>query len=455
MRFIVGISSCLLSLTLTVRAASAATCVPQAEMQVIAQHFNQFSALASSDYCYDGTPTSGLIQAIEFMRKTPFAKSEAKSTDELFSGSFASDWYSYFTGRITDFQVQSDCPKGVGAFVYSFGTSMYVCPMLLTDNFTALDRTSVMMHEARHIDGYPHIMCSRGPRAGLQGACDQRMSDLGSYTVTVETYAQLGAYATDLHPALKAYARASAVIYADEAFETPANIGRTAQFLLMTTAKEFYKLPADGSSQLTRLGDSPSLGHVVMRARHMILYPEDKNLPAKYIFSHNEGDIEQQAGDLAVEYNSQSPQQRAELVDMYVGAQWSARVYRSHVLFLCDPRSSAAQDLALNGLLPVTVIYPNGYDRAASSTFVLTDSGQVVEIGCNSNKGFVRAANLKLDQKYKRVYKVGSEVLGLSVDGRLFQINGATSTALPTRADGKIFELIPNESYQFFDSAGA
>ena len=74
------------------------------------------------------------------------------------------------------------------------------------------------MHEARHIDGYPHITCSKGPRKGLQGACDNRITDTGSYDVTVETYAQMAEYSPNLHPALRAYSKASAVIYADEAF---------------------------------------------------------------------------------------------------------------------------------------------------------------------------------------------------------------------------------------------
>ncbi len=71
-----------------------------------------------------------------FMRKTAFAVSMPTSADELFSGRFASDWYGYFTGRITSFEVQTSCPKGVIAYVYFFGTAMYVCPTALTPKFT-------------------------------------------------------------------------------------------------------------------------------------------------------------------------------------------------------------------------------------------------------------------------------------------------------------------------------
>lgn len=439
--------------TVTANAAGNTGCISAADMQDIASHFNQFQNLAGKEYCFDGSQTSNLLETIVFMRSTNFAPSMPKSNDQLFSGAFANDWWGYFTGRINEFSVQDDCPKGVGAFVYAFGgNTMYVCPMMLTANFTSLDRSSIFMHEARHIDGYPHVTCSHGPRAGLGGACDQRISDGGSYAVTVETYAQLAKYAPDLHPALRAYARAASVVYADEAFEETTRVDREDDFLLMTNKKEFYRLPADGSTTLERWGDSPALGHIVMRARFSILYPEDKSLPAKYVFQHNEGDLAQQAGDLAMEYNSQTPAQRAELIDMHLGAQWSVRVYRDHLVFSCNPRSADTQTVSLGGQVPASVIYPNGLDRAAKSVNVITQSGAVLEVGCNdSGNGYLKDASLVLDQAYKRVVRSGKQVLGLSKDGRLFAINGATSVPLQTSVDGQIFELSPVQAYGFYD----
>lgn len=451
MRFLGGIFACLFVLA---PAAFAETCVPQKDMQQIAERFPQFQELASTDYCYDGSHTAHLIEALEFMRKTPYTPTMPKSADDLFSGTFSSDWFEYFTGRITDFNIQEDCPKGVGAFVYFFANTMFVCPMLLTDNFTALDRTSVMMHEARHIDGFPHMTCTRGPRAGVQGACDRKISDHGSYAVTVETFAQLSAYALDLHPALKAYARSAAVIYADEAFETPTVIDRAPQFLLMTSAKEFYRLESDGSAVVTRLGDAPALGHIVMRSKHMILFPDDKTLPAKFVFARNEGEIRQTAGDLAAEYNSQTPQQRADLVDIHVGGQWSARVYKDRVRFSCDPNSAATEEVALTHQ-PAGFVYPKGYDRVSMAAQLLLDDSTAMEVGCENSHGFVRTSDLKLDHKYKRVYKSGNEVLGLSTDGRLYRIEGTTSSALQTEIDGRIHELVPSESFRFFEGAGS
>lgn len=436
-------------------AALAKECISQKEMAEIASHFTQFRNLAKGEYCYDGSQTSNLLATMMFMRKTAFAADMKRSQDELFSGRFSSSWYNYFIGRITDINIQSSCPKGVGAFVYGFGSTMYVCPMMLTESFSALDRASVFMHEARHIDGYPHITCSKGPRRGLQGACDERISDGGSYAVTVETYAQLAKYATDLHPALKAYAMASAATYADETFEVPARVNRQNKLLLMAKSRDFYSMDLMNANRVEQLGQAPALGHIVFRAQHMILFPDDKNLTARYVFAKNEGEISQSAGDAVIEYNDQSPTQRAQLVDLHIAAQWSAKIYQDKVQFSCDPRATTATTLSFNGPTAVGVLYVDGYSRTASSSYVMTSTGAVYEFGCPGKKAVLRPASISMDAKYKRIHKIGDTTFALTHDGYLFQLNGKQATLVNTGIDGQIHEIAPRETYQFLDDVAA
>ena len=429
----------------------AADCVSQAEMQEIANTFTQFKDLTNKDYCFDGSETANLLKGIMFMRKTQFDAPMNASPDELFSGRFGSDWYQYFIGRINEFQVEASCPKGVGAFVYMFGgNTMHVCPMLLTDNFTALDRASVFMHEARHIDGFPHVTCSRGPRAGLQGACDDQISTAGSYAVTVETYAQISRYAKDLNPVLKAYSRASATTYAMEAFETPVRLNSSAQFLVMTQDKRFHLLKGKGTTKA--LGAAPALGRIVMRAQHMILFPEDKNLPSKYVFARNEGDIQQTAGDLSVDYNALSPSERSNMVDFHISAQWNARIFKDKIRFECDPRSKQQVDVNTNGVIPSSVIYPNGYDRSAPAAQFIDQNGKIFDFGCSNKQPSIRASSLVLDRPYKRMYKANDLLLGLTSDGHLYEVRGNSSTPFVTSLDGQIYEIAPNLNVDFFDN---
>lgn len=431
----------------------ATNCVSKTEMAEIARDFPQFRNLASADYCLDGSLTANLIESLMFMRKTRFETIMPASSDELFSGRFANGWYDYFQQRIDELDIQSSCQKGVGAYVYMWGNTMYVCPMLLSANFTSLDRASVMMHEARHIDGYPHVTCNRGPRTGLQGACDNKIADGGSYAVSVETYAQIGRYAPDLHPAFRAYAKAAAVTYADEAFDTPTKIERNSQFVFMTKDLAFHSLDPSRGLTIQDLGSAPELGRIVMRAQFMILFPDNKSSPARYLFARNEGEIAQQAGDIASEYNGQSPSDRARLVDVHIGGQWAARVYNDRVRVACDPRSDSTSDVSLNGETPKAFLYPNGYDRGAKTAQLEMASGKIFDLTCSGGSPQLRASSVKLDRLFKKLYKAGNETIGLGDDGKLYRVQNGVSQVLSTAFDGQIYDLAPSTSTRFFDGS--
>lgn len=427
-------------------------CIPKSEMQEIAKHFTQFSSLANADFCNDDSQNWHLISSIEFMRKTQFAENMKPSQDELFSGRFASSWYDYFIGRINNLEVVSDCPKGVIAYVYMFGDkTMYTCPAALTDRFSSLDRASVMMHEARHIDGFPHMTCTRGARKGLNGACDVKIADGGSYAVTVETYAQLGKYAEGIHPALKSYAKTSAVIYADEAFENSVRINRTEHLLVLTQDKKFHALNVS-NNETKSLGQVEALGHIIRRGQHLVIFPTDKNLKARYVFTNNEGEISQSPMDMVTEYNAQTPEQRAQLVDVHVGAQWNARVYANKVTFSCDPRAEAKKDLTLPaGEKAVTLMYPEGYTREALKTLLSTEKGSIYELGCNNKNAYLKPSSVRMDQQYVRVHKAAGQVFGLTSVGQLFKIESGRSTPVQTNLQSPVVEILPQQSFNFYE----
>ena len=429
-----------------------ADCIAQSEMKVIAGHFTQFAGLANADFCNDNSKNWHLVSSIMFMRKTQFSQTMQPSKDELFSGKFSKSWYDYFIGRIDNLEVVADCPKGVIAYVYMMGDkTMYTCPAALTTNFSSLDRASVMMHEARHIDGFPHMTCTKGARKGIQGACDTRISDGGSYAVTVETYAQLGKYAEGIHPALKAYARSSAVIYAEEAFENPVKINRTENLLVLTNALDFHSVNLQ-KNEIKKLGRATSEGHIVRRGQHMIFFPTDKTLKAQYVFANNEGELVQSPSDFVTEYNAQTPAQKANLVDYHVAAQWNARVYKNKVTFACDPKSAAMSDLQLpNGLTAAALIYPDGYARDKYTVNLTTETGEIFELGCVNKQASLKLATLKLDQKYSRMHKVAGQVFGLSAEGKLYKIEAGRSTPVATALDGSIIDIVPQQSFEFYE----
>lgn len=434
-----------------VAAASGPRCVSASDMTRIAADFTQFAPLSGRQICDDGSEGWRILAALMFLREIRFESSE-RSRDELFSGRFAGNWYEYFARRINYLELLPECRKNVGAYVRIGGDpTMYICPMALTDQISAVDLAGIMMHEARHMDGFPHIDCTRGPRRQLPGACDERISDGGSYAVTVETYAQIARYATGLHPAQRAYARAAAVYFADEAFEHPVRVARKSQWLLLTSLLDLYLFDAK-SGELSEAGRVHTFGKIIRRGIHMILFPEDRNQPAEFVFGNGAGRLVQSPPEFVKDYNAQTPSQRAELVDLHLATQWHARVYRNRVTMGCDPLSESTVDVNLpDGQRAKVLIYPEGYRRDANNVHLLTESSEVVELRCEGGRATARKIRLRFDRDYSRIENGAGDVLGIA-EQKLYRIEGRRSRELRTGLEGTVMDMVPYDTFEFLDA---
>ncbi len=425
-------------------------CVPQAEMQAISQTFTQFAELSNAPFCNDGSANWQLLSSLMFMRKTQFSANMPQSKDELFSGKFAKDWYGYFAARLNRLEAAPECAKGIIAFVRPGIKTMHICPMTFTDRYSSVDRATVMMHEARHQDGFPHMTCTRGARKDVHKACDINISDGGSYAVTVETYAQFAKYAEGIHPALKVYSRSAAIIYADEAFENPVRINRSERLLAVTKDSKFYSINSQ-TGESKQLGAAVALGHIIRRGPHLVIFPEDKSKKAEYIFADGEGRIDQSPSDFVSEYNAQTPEQKAALIDYHIGGQWNAKVFKSSLTMVCDTRAPDVAEVQIpDGKEAISLSYPEGYSRESYRIQLFTSSGDVFDVSCENKKASVTLSTTRLDQKYTRIYRANNVVVGL-LDGKLYAVEGSRSVALQTSIDGMITEIVPQQSFEFFN----
>lgn len=423
----------------------ASNCISAADMTQIAKDFKQFASLSGKEYCHDGSEQAHLLAGIHYIRKVQFTQPMTNSQDELFRGTFAGDWYKYTTKLVKTFAIEKSCPTGVIAFVYGFfhNNTMHVCPMALTPAFTPLDLASVFMHEARHIEGYPHVTCSQGPRANLNGACDKKISDAGSYAVTVETYAQLGQYGKDIHPAHRALAQASSLIYAAESFQTPVKINKEEAFIALTTDREIYQIESN-LKEAKLIGTAANFGNFAKSKMGLMFLPEDKSLPMVKIFPTGE------TSPASSEYND-NVATRANVVDYYFAWYWNARIEKNKVKFFCDKREKPTQatEVQISGGQALSVIYPEGYTPDKNYAYVKTTTG-VVKISCEGSAGKVVAANgVSVDADIKRVQKANSTLVGLTNDGDLLNLSNNSS-----RLDlgiGSVVDMTSFTRATFFD----
>ncbi|MFN3696213.1 MAG: hypothetical protein ACK4VO_02135 [Pseudobdellovibrio sp.] len=423
-------------------------CISAADMTEIANYFKQFKNLAGQEYCHDESQTSYLLAGLNYIRKVQFSESMVNSPDELFTGKFAKDWFGYFTKRINKIQIESNCPTGVIAFVYAgfmADSTMHACPMALTNAFTALDLASVFLHEARHLDGFPHVVCAEGPRAGLQGACDKKISDGGSYAVTVETYTQLGQYGKDIHPAFRAIAQASALIYGAEAFQQKVKINTEEAFLALTSDKKIYKIDSTLSKAPQIMGSTVDLGHFIKSKMGLVIMPTDKTKQMVRVFPTGE------TQSMANEYNTSIVSDRQNVVDYYFAWTWNARIEKNKVRFFCDKREKPTQSTDVSFPSQVeaqSIVYPEGYTPNQNFAYVATSQG-LYKFSCESGKGQIVAAQNTIDSDIKRIHRANNVILALTKTGEVLNLSNQAQ-----RIDLGLSNIVDITSYSratFFD----
>lgn len=98
---------------------------------------------------------------------------------------------------------------------------------------STLGRVGVVIHEARHTEGYRHIPCNFGPYAGssLPG-CDSSFSYGGSHGVEMEYYARVVVQGENFHPLYKKMARLMALGRTNFVFNKKVIQPREALFLI-------------------------------------------------------------------------------------------------------------------------------------------------------------------------------------------------------------------------------
>jgi hypothetical protein len=133
---------------------------------------------------------------------------------------------------------------------------------------STLGRVGVVIHEARHTEGYRHIPCSSGPYAGsnLPG-CDPSFSYGGSHGVEMEYYARVVVYGENFHPLYKKMARLMALGRTNFVFNKKVIEPREALFLVKQDGTEgrlidgsrFYPREIAGNGFLKRTSFGPTL----------------------------------------------------------------------------------------------------------------------------------------------------------------------------------------------------
>ena len=162
------------------------------------------------ELCDSAKPGKQILNAVLMLDQGKFGPTARAGLDRQM---VSTDYSRYLRQRINHITFDNSCggTSWVLACIINRAPTMHIeKPYFDKDMALALQMT-VLVHEARHTEGYMHYHCYTGGNAGKDGACDNNYADGGSYAVEVEYETRIALNGLNFHPVFKMMARLFAI----------------------------------------------------------------------------------------------------------------------------------------------------------------------------------------------------------------------------------------------------
>lgn len=208
--------------------------------------------------------------------------------------------------------------EGVAAYVLNYQPTVYLCPSL--DQYSTLFLIEIFVHESRHVDKYPHSMCTRGNMADAKlKACDNKYSDGGSYGVGAEFNVRVSR-TESIDPAIRAEARAAALDALMNRFNRMP-VGLADGVLAQTDKREMYFVNLEKTTLFKQ--DVPA-GNLAIRWGNPVWFDADA---AQVLTADVAGNVGPAGGTLAEDYRTTySQEQRKAMIDVLYSLPYACQL---------------------------------------------------------------------------------------------------------------------------------
>lgn len=326
--FVLGLSSLA---SAQEKAPEAPVCLDEARVQKVVKTFTWSSGrdddgkvIGYRTLCDAASPFYQAMKAWIMLEDFPLLSMQKDEFNYSVLGKSATG---YVRSRVNEFVFDRTdsigCKReGVAAYVMNNTPTVHLCPHL--KNFSTYFLMGVLIHEARHVDGYPHSDCRRGNMKGFAGACDNKYSDGGSYGVGAEFDVRVSR-TEGIDPVLRSEARANAVDSLFNRFNR-LPLGLADGIFAQTDKRGLYFVGPEKTTEV--LAETPS-GILMNRWGTPAWFDADK---AEAMGRDNLGNMGPTAGTLAQAYRTTySPEQRKALVDLYYGTEYACQLFETEV----------------------------------------------------------------------------------------------------------------------------
>lgn len=359
-------------------AFSQQNCLPQNQADFLFNNFriNQWSAATSSynpvnsiaNLCDSQAPLVRVARALHFMEG--LNGSQNPKSISVVSQEGAGN---FFKKRIAVIDIETTlgvhgCVSGTVAYVSpNEHNEMHICAPNLSLYDSDLMTSYVLIHEARHTEGYSHVHCTHGAYGAYDritpgaGSCDDSFENQGSYGVGAGFMADI--YSSTQDPVLKQEARSNLVTDFIERFnKLPLNIHQGLAAHSETGEVSFF----DGSTKNTLFMANPR-AFLVYRLDIPVVFDAAANTVKSYYYSTQ---LQDTPGPYAMRFTQKfSAAERDSLKDVYSGNLHNFRCLLFDTKVVCRSSNS---DTEPELEIPLTI---------KPVQFLLTENSVLVDSG--------------------------------------------------------------------------
>jgi hypothetical protein len=415
-------------------------CVSQADAQRYLSDFRvNVESFGGLELCDSKIDTKKLLNDISLIEKTDFAP----DPDHFLIGNLVplDQYYGWMKALTRGVERGNDRPT---ASAYNSGGHF-----TMQNGWAALStlgRVGVVIHEARHTQGYGHIPCTHGPYAGSGSeGCDASVAAKGAHAVEVEYYTRVVLNAKNLHPVYQSMARLMAMGRANFVFnESPmkkreALAALSGNRLLLVDGERVKESEAPRAAPASRLKRT-SFGASLVKGKEAVavdLYSAASE-PSKDDYSYYK---------LFQAPRSMEPKQARDIEEIDLAEQ------RFFAVLGEDKRISTydfpgggwrAPTEPLAGALAFVTRVPNG----PSGLFVVKEDGSILPFDLKT-----RRLGSPLSERWRKdtlAYAMnGEKLVRLTSEGRV--VDAVSGTSLPAFHDRTVTDLVNVPLYDAYE----
>ncbi|RYZ95373.1 MAG: hypothetical protein EOP11_25010, partial [Proteobacteria bacterium] len=311
-------------------------CVPAIEATAYQKQFQlKFANFGPWDLCSEASDTKKVLSALHTIRAAEFSD-EASPLITRVSDETDFDYLAHRARRIQKNGCAGDetvvaCVRP-GEHTLRLQAPFFAIP--------AVNRVATLLHEARHVDGFPHVTCEAGPLSGSDGGCDPNLKYHGAYAVELSYYARVALNGKNFHPAYKALARSSAVALMEQNFVR--NPAPSRERLALLDFADGHLRLFDGANFREHLSTIVSDGKLIARNYGIAVLPRDRAQNSWLIDPYADAFLspdllESLLGTTFRNYNKLNIAERPQILDVLNRLDLQGRLYPERVELMLHP----------------------------------------------------------------------------------------------------------------------